>query len=81
MDLLLGYYMLIRGVTGARLRYQISSPFEFEEEGSTRYMLLIFTTRAGKQNQHGRLETAGALRNKKPTICMLSSLAFYLFYR
>ena len=44
-------------------------------------MPLIFTTRAGKQNQHGRLETAGALRNKNPVICMLGGLAFYLLYR
>jgi hypothetical protein len=44
-------------------------------------MPLIFTTRAGKQNQHGRLETIRALRNKKLLICMLSRLAFYLLYR
>ncbi|KAH8657278.1 hypothetical protein BGZ61DRAFT_310526, partial [Ilyonectria robusta] len=55
--------------------------FEFEEEGPTRCMPLIFTTRAGKQNQHGRLETAGAFRNKNPVICMLGGLAFYLLYR
>jgi hypothetical protein len=44
-------------------------------------MPLVLTTRAGKKNQHGRLETAGALRNKRPLICMLSGLAFYLLYR
>ena len=35
----------------------------------------------GKQNQFGRLETIGAFRNKKPLICMLSGLAFYLLCR
>ena len=55
--------------------------FEFKGESPTRCMPLIFTTRAGKQNQHGRLETIGALRNRKPLICMLSGLAFYLLYR
>jgi hypothetical protein len=81
VDLLLGHYMLTRG--GDRRAAEISDlfTFEFEEEGPTRCIPLIFTTRAGKQNQHGRLETAGALRNKKPVICMLSGLAFYLLYR
>ncbi|KAF1965503.1 hypothetical protein BU23DRAFT_574856 [Bimuria novae-zelandiae CBS 107.79] len=41
------------------------------------YML----TRASKQNQHGRLETVGALLHRKPLVCMFSGLAFYLFYR
>ena len=81
VDLLLGHYMLTRG--GDRRAAEISDlfTFEFEEEGPTRCMPLIFTTRAGKQNQHGRLETAGALRNKLPITCMLSGLAFYLLFR
>jgi hypothetical protein len=41
-------------------------------------MPLIFTTQAGKQNQHGRLETIRALQSRKPLTCMLSGLAFYL---
>ncbi|KAM4055432.1 centromere DNA-binding protein complex CBF3 subunit, domain 2 domain-containing protein [Hirsutella rhossiliensis] len=53
----------------------------FAGEGSTRCMPLIFTTRAGKQNQHGRLETAGAYRNRNPLICILGGLSFYLLYR
>jgi Centromere DNA-binding protein complex CBF3 subunit, domain 2 len=44
-------------------------------------MPLIFTTRAGKQNQHGRFKTIRALQNKKPLICMLSGVVFYLLYR
>jgi hypothetical protein len=55
--------------------------FEFKGEGPTRCMPLIFTIRVGKQNQYGRLETIGALRNKKPLVCMLGGLAFYLLYR
>ena len=54
------------------------------ESGSTSRVLnlpLIFTTRAGKENQHGRLETAGALRNRKPLVYILGGLAFYLLYR
>jgi hypothetical protein len=81
VDILLGHYMLTRG--GDRRSAEISDlfTFEFKGEGPTQCMPLIFTTRAGKQNQHGRLETIGALRNRKPLICMLSGLAFYLLYR
>ena len=73
--------MLTRG--GDRRAAEISDlfTFEFKGEGLTRYMPLIFTTRAGKQNQHGRLETIGALRNRKLLTCVLSGLAFYLLYR
>jgi len=81
VDLLLGHYMLARG--GDRRAAELSDlfTFEFTGEGPTRCMPLILTTRAGKQNQHGRLETAGALRNKRPLVCMLGGLAFYLLYR
>lgn len=70
--------MLTRG--GDRRTAEISDPFtfEFKGEGPTRCMLLIFITRAGKQNQHGQLETIGALQHTKLLICMLSGLAFYL---
>ena len=81
VDLLLGHYMLTRG--GDRRAIEISDlfTFEFTGEGPTRCMPLILTTRAGKQNQHGRLETAGALRNRDPLICVLGALAFYLLVR
>lgn len=81
VDILLGHYMLTRG--GDRRAAEISDlfTFEFKGEGPTRCMPLIFTTRAGKQNQHGRLETIGALRNRKLLTCMLGGLAFYFLYR
>src|SRR5205809_2247868 len=81
VDILLGHYMLTP--CGEWRVVEISGLFifEFKGEGFIRCMLLIFTTRAGKQNQHGRLETIGALRHKKPLVCMLGGLAFYLFYR
>jgi hypothetical protein len=81
LDLLLGHYLLARG--GDRRAAEISDlfTFEFAGEGPTRCMPVILTTRGGKQNQHGRLETAGALRNMDPQICLLGGLAFYLLYR
>ncbi|KAJ5262198.1 centromere DNA-binding protein complex CBF3 subunit [Penicillium chrysogenum] len=50
VDILLGYYMLTRG--GDRRAAKISDffTFEFKDEGPTRYIPLIFTTRAGKEN-------------------------------
>jgi hypothetical protein len=81
VDLLLSHYMLTRG--GDRRSAELSDlfTFEFEGEGPTRCFPLIFTTRASKQNQHGRLETMGALRHKDPLVCIVSALAFYLLYR
>jgi Centromere DNA-binding protein complex CBF3 subunit, domain 2 len=78
---LLGYYMLTRSRDRRSAELSDLFTFEFKGEGPTKCMPLIFTTRAGKQNQHGRLETIGALRNKNPLICMLSRLAFYLLCR
>ena len=81
LDILLGHYMLTRG--GDRRSAEISDlfTFEFKGEGPTRCIPLILTTRTSKQNQHSRVETIGALRNKKPLICVLGGLAFYLLYR
>jgi hypothetical protein len=78
VNLLLGHYILTQG--GDRHAAEISDlfTFKFKEEGPTRCMPLIFTTRAGKQNQHGRLKTARDLQNKNSVIYMLGSLAFYL---
>ena len=61
VDFLLGHYMLTR--RGDRQSIKISDlfTFEFPGEGPTPYIPLILTIRAGKQNQHGRLETAGVL--------------------
>jgi hypothetical protein len=36
---------------------------------------------AGKQNQHGKIEYMGCIRNVDPVVCPLSALAFYFFYR
>ena len=81
VDLLLGHYMLARG--GDRRAAEISDvhTFEFPAEGPTRCFPVIINTRGGKTNQHSHLETGGALRNRKPPICMLSGLAFYLLFR
>ena len=42
---------------------------------------MIMTMRQGKQNQHGRIEYMGCMRNVDPILCPLSALAFYFFNR
>jgi len=78
--MLLGHYMLTYGGNCRSLEISDLFTFEFASKRPTRYMPLITTTRAGKQNQHGRLETASALRSRDPLICVLGTVAFYLLY-
>jgi hypothetical protein len=73
--------MLTRGDNRRAAEISDLFTFEFPGEGPTRCMPLIFTIRGGKTNQHGRLETAGALRSRDPEICLLGALAFYLLFR
>ena len=42
---------------------------------------MIMTMRQGKQNQHGKIEYMGCIRNIDPLVCPLSALAFYFFHR
>jgi hypothetical protein len=42
---------------------------------------MITTMRQGKQNQHGKIEYMGCMRNIDPVLCPLSALAFYFFHR
>jgi hypothetical protein len=42
---------------------------------------MITTMRQGKQNQHGKIEYMGCIRNINPVLCPLSALAFYFFDR
>ena len=42
---------------------------------------IMMTMRQGEQNQHGKIEYIGCLRNADPIVCPLSALAFYFFYR
>ena len=42
---------------------------------------MIMTMRQGKQNQHGKIEYMGCMRNLDPILCPLSALAFYFFNR
>jgi hypothetical protein len=81
IDLLLGHYLVSRGQDRRVAEISDLHTFEFPDEGPTPCFPLIITLRGSKTNQHGRLETMGALRNKDPFICPLSALGFYFLYR
>jgi hypothetical protein len=81
VDQLLGHYLLARGSDRRLAEISDLHTFEFPDEGSTPCFPLIMTMRGSKTNQHGRLETMGALRNRDPFICPLGALGFYLLYR
>ena len=81
VDFLLGYYILIRGGDWRSIEISDLFTFEFPGKGPTPYIPLILTIRAGKQNQYGRLKTAGALRSRDPSIYILGAVGFYLLYQ
>jgi hypothetical protein len=81
VDFLLSHYMLERGVNRRNAELSDVHTFEFPNEGPTPCKPLIFTSREGKENKFGRLQTIGALRHRKPVVCLLSALAFYLLLR
>jgi Centromere DNA-binding protein complex CBF3 subunit, domain 2 len=57
---------MLTAAIGVKLRYRTSSPLSLKARALHAAYMLIFTTRAGKENQYGRLETIGAMRHKKP---------------
>ena len=77
VDILLGHYMLARGGNRRSLEISGLSTFEFPGEQPTRCLPLITTICEGKQNQFGRVDTAGALRcRREPLTCVLGAVAF-----
>lgn len=81
IDFLAGHYLLMRGCERQSIEISDLSAFEFVGEGPTRCMPAIITTRKSKKNQHRRLETMGALRNRNPQTCLPGALGFYLLWR
>ena len=81
IDILLSHYILTHGGDRRSTKILDLFTFEFKGESPTRYIPLIFTMRADKQNQHSRFKTIRALQNRKPLVYILNGLAFYLLYR
>jgi len=92
LDFLLGHHCLMR--LGNRLGAELPDCFMLDvpTEGSKPDGQVShdrdYTTKAfvilmdqGKTNTHGRMEYGGAFRNKDVKMCVVSALAFFLFYR
>ena len=80
-DHLLSHYMLTRGENRREAQLSDFCTIDFPGEGPTRCTPLILTLRSGKTNRPGHVQTAGALRNRDPDICVQAAFAFYLLWR
>ncbi|KAN0066630.1 Transcriptional activator of glycolytic enzymes domain containing protein [Elaphomyces granulatus] len=80
-DFLMRHHMLLRGQSTRHADLADLFTLPDLKEGITPCQPLILTMGHGKMNQYGKMEYAGALRNKDPVICPLGALAIYLFWR
>jgi hypothetical protein len=79
-----GHATVTRGESRRDLQLADLIVIDLENEGPRPGDLapcMIVTMRQGKQNQHGKIEYMGCIRNINPILCPLSALAFYLFDR
>ena len=87
VDFLLGNHMLLR--SSNRLPIELPDCFclDLPNEGIQRASsspaakALVILMRQGKTNQHGRMEYGAALRHRDPNACLVSAVAFWLFWR
>jgi hypothetical protein len=83
-DHLLGHATVTRGESRREVQLADLILINLENEGpkpDESAPCLIMTMRQGKQNQHGKVEYMGCIRNADPILCPLSALAFYFFNR
>ena len=79
-----GHATVTRGESRRDLQLADLIVIDLENEGPRPGDLapcMIVTMRQGKQNQHGKIEYMGCIRNINPILCPLSALAFYFFNR
>ncbi|MBV9767795.1 MAG: hypothetical protein JOZ48_23345 [Acidobacteriaceae bacterium] len=83
-SLFLGHATVTRGESRRDVQLADLVLIELENEGpkpDESVPCMIMTMRQGKQNQHGKIEYMGCMRNVDPILCPLSALAFYFFNR
>jgi hypothetical protein len=83
-SLFLGHATVTRGESRRDVQLADLVLIELENEGpkpDESVPCMIMTMRQGKQNQHGKIEYMGCMRNVDPILCPLSALAFYFFSR
>jgi hypothetical protein len=81
---LLGHATVTRGESRREVQLADLVLIDLQNEGpkpNESAPCLIMTMRQGKQNQHGKVEYMGCIRNVDPVLCPLSALAFYFFCR
>lgn len=81
---LLGHTTVTRGESRRGVQLADLILIDLENEGpkpNESAPCMIMTMRQGKQNQHGKTEYMGCIRNADPVLCPLSALAFYFFNR
>ena len=81
LDFLMGYMMLLRGENRRHVQLADLFPLVLKNEGPTRCTALIMILDNGKVNKTGRIEYRGVIRHKNVLLCVISQLAFYLFFR
>jgi hypothetical protein len=82
-EYLLGYATVTRGESRRDVQLADLMLLELENKGpkpNESVPCMIMTMRQGKQNQHGKVEYMGCIRNTDPVLCPLSTLALYFFY-
>ncbi|KAK9486867.1 hypothetical protein V1527DRAFT_481567 [Lipomyces starkeyi] len=65
LDLLLGYYLLLRGNNRREIKLADLYLLPLENEGPTKCKVLVILLCNGKTNQHGQVDHAGAMRNQE----------------
>ena len=81
LDFLMGHMMLLRGENRRHVQLADLFPLTLKNEGPSRCTALIMILDNSKVNKTGRIEYRGVVRHKNILLCVISQLAFYLFFR
>ena len=81
LDYLLGHLLLARGESRRFAELPDLQLLMFNNEGLSPCPALLYIMSNGKTNQNGRIEYSGLLRHKNVSLCGMSALAVYLFWR
>jgi Centromere DNA-binding protein complex CBF3 subunit, domain 2 len=81
IDLLATHNMVVRGEQTRLAELADLFCVARENEGPTEYQILCLVMDQGKTNSYGKCEYGVAVRHKDISLCLLSQIAFYLFFR
>ena len=81
LDFILGHLLLARGESRRFAELPDLQLLMFDNEGPSPCPALLYIMSNGKTNQNGRIEYSGLLRHKDLSLCGMSALAVYFFWR